>query len=65
MASSNEDDRGPEDEILNCHYRIMIIGVTGAGKSTACNFFLIGKHLKLKEVQCQLQLKVKLTVAMY
>lgn len=29
-----------EDETYNCDYRIMIIGITGSGKSTACNFVL-------------------------
>lgn len=33
-------DEKISEKFLNCDYRIMILGVTGAGKSTVCNFFL-------------------------
>lgn len=35
-------------EALSCDYRIMILGVTGAGKSLACNFYLGTKIFKSK-----------------
>lgn len=51
MATDTESSSCYEDKILDCEYdyRILIIGVTGAGKSTACNFFLDKEAFKAKK----------------